>query len=155
MVLLAALAGTAQAAKPIREPYIAPPATTFPAGLVCPFEVYVDVVENRQTQKTFSDGSVLVTGFFLTRVVNTENEKELTLNSQASVRVQPEGDLLRFTFNGPIIIFFFPGDAGPGDTSTGRAYLFRGNTSFVADEAFAFVSFASSGNATDLCAALA
>ena len=152
----AALVPAANAAKPIRNPFVAPPPTTFPAGLVCPFEVFVEAVENRQTETIFSDGTIKVTGFFSTRVVNTENDEELTLVSGGSVRLSPEGDNLLVEIRGPIIVFFFPGDAGPGDVSVGRTYYLHGHTSAVVDPAtFLFVSFEHRGEATDLCAALA
>jgi len=153
---IASLVTAANAAKPIRNPFVAPPPTTFPAGLVCPFEVYAETVENRQTQTIFSDGTIKITGFFSTRVVNTENDEELTLVSGGSVRLSPEGANLRVEIRGPIIFFFFPGDAGPGDTSVGRSYYFHGHTSGLVDPStFAGLSFEHHGVATDLCAALA
>ena len=155
-VCIAALEPVANAAKPIRNPFVAPPPTTFPAGLVCPFEVYAETVENRQTATTFSDGTTKITGFFSTRVVNTENDKELTLVSGGSVRLSPQGANLRVEIRGPIIFFFFPGDAGPGDTSVGRSYYFHGNIEGLVDPStFVGLSFEYDGVATDLCAALA
>jgi len=153
---MAALAPAANAAKPVRNPFVAPPPTTFPAGLVCPFEVFVETVENRQTETIFSDGTTKITGFFSTRVVNTENDEELTLVSGGSVRLSPEGANLRVEIRGPIIFFFFPGDAGPGDTSVGRSYYFHGHTGGLVDPStFVGLSFDHHGVATDLCAALA
>jgi hypothetical protein len=88
--------------------------------------------------------------------VNTENDKELTLVSGGSVRLSPEGANLRVEIRGPIIFFFFPGDAGPGDTSVGRSYYFHGHTSGLLDPStFVGLSFEHHGVATDLCAALA
>lgn len=156
MACTAALVPATNAAKPLRNPFLAPPPTTFPAGVVCPFEVFVEVVENRQTETVFSDGTIKITGFFSTRVVNTENDEELTLVSGGSVRLSPEGANLRVEVRGPIIFFFFPGDAGPGDTSVGRSYYFHGHTSGLLDPTtFAGLSFEHHGQATDLCAALA
>lgn len=153
--LFAAFASAGSASKPVRGPFAGPPPTTFPAGMVCPFSVYAEAVENRQTETVFSDGTVLVTGFFLTLVRNVETGKELTLVSQGSVRIDPEDGNLRVTIDGPIIVFFFPGDAGPGDASVGRSYFFHGRTSFLVDTTtFLISSFDHSGKATDLCAAL-
>ena len=98
---IASLVTAANAAKPIRNPFVAPPPTTFPAGLVCPFEVYVETVENGQTQTIFSDGTIKITGFFSTRVVNAENDEELTLVSGGSVRLSPEGANLRVEIRDP------------------------------------------------------
>src|SRR5687767_8697812 len=41
---MAVLVPTANAAKPIRNPFIAAPPTTFPAGLACPFELFYETV---------------------------------------------------------------------------------------------------------------
>ena len=151
----AAFVPAANSAKPIRGPAEGPPSFTFPAGMVCPFAVFAEAVENRQTETIFSDGSILITGFFLTRVVNVENDKELTLVSGGPVRLSPEGENLRVTTHGPIVFFFFPGDAGPGDDSIGRTYFFHGNTStLVVPATGEFLSFDHRGQATDLCAAL-
>jgi len=152
----AAFVPAANSAKPIRGPAGGPPSLTFPAGVVCPFAVFAEAVENRQTETIFSDGTIVYTGFFLTRVVNVENDKELTLVSQGPVRLSFEGATVHLSTQGPIIFFFFPGDAGPGDDSVGRTYIFYGNTATVADAAtFAFLSFDYDGRAVDLCAALA
>jgi hypothetical protein len=151
----AALVPAANSAKPIRNPAVGPPSLEFPAGAVCPFAVFAEPVENRQTETIFSDGRITYTGFFLTRVVNTENDKELTLVSGGPVTLTPEGDNLRIETRGPIIFFFFPGDAGPGDDSVGRTYFFHGHTSTLADPTGLFLSFEHQGMATDLCAALA
>jgi hypothetical protein len=152
----AAFVPAADSAKPIRNPFVAPPPTTFPEGMVCPFEVFAETVENRQTETTYSDGTTKITGFFSTRVVNTENDKELTLVSGGSVRLSLEGANLRVEVRGPIIFFFFPGDVGPGDVSVGRTYYFHGYTSAVVDlSTFVGLTFEHHGEATDLCAALA
>jgi hypothetical protein len=160
VVVLAActalLVPTANAAKPTRNPFVASPPITFPAGVVCPFEVFLETVENKQTETVFSDGTTKITGFLTSRVVNTENDEELTLVSGGSVRLSSEGDNLLVEIRGPIIVFFFPGDAGPGDVSVGRTFYLHGHTSLVVDPAtFAFVSSEQRGEATDLCAALA
>lgn len=153
---LAVFASSGNAAKPVRGPALGPPSLSFPAGVVCPFEVYAEALVNRQTETIFSDGRIVYTGFFLTKVANVENDEELTLVSQGPVRLEPEGQNLRISSQGPIIFFFFPGDAGPGDDSVGRTYFFHGNTSTLVDPATgAFLSFDYVGKATDLCAALA
>ena len=154
--LTAAFAGGASAAKPIRNPADGPPLLDFPAGMVCPFPVVAEALENRQTETVFSNGDIVYTGFFLTRVTNVANGASLTLVSGGPVRLTPGPITTQITSNGPIIFFFFPGDAGPGDNNMGRTYFFRGRTETVADsETFAFNSFAYTGKADDLCTALA
>lgn len=116
--------------------------------------MYAEATANRQTETVFSTGNVQYTGFFASRVVNLSNGRELTLVTPGPVRITEEGALLKLVSSGPIL-FFFPGDAGPGDESTGRTYLFNGRTETLVDPAtFSFVSFNYSGRATDVCAIL-
>jgi hypothetical protein len=152
----AALAASALAAKPIRGPAASPGELDFPAGMVCSFPVHATPLENRQTETIFSSGKVQVTGFFASGVVNAANGKELSLVTPGPVRLTQEGDLLAVNASGPLLVFFFPGDAGPGDVTMGRLYLVRGHTQILVDPStFTFLSFSSSGSATDICAALA
>jgi hypothetical protein len=155
--LTAALADGAGATKPIRNPAGGPPSLTFPAGMVCPFPVFAEAVENRQTATEFSNGDVQVTGFFLTRVTNVLNpDNTLTLVSGGPARLTFGETTFHLTTRGPLIFFFFPGDAGPGDVSTGRTYFFHGRTETeIVTETGAFLSFEYTGKADDLCAALA
>jgi hypothetical protein len=151
----AALAGSAAADKPDRGPAPSGP-LDFPAGAVCPFAVSGIPTENRQHVTAFANGKVAFNGFFEAQLTNVSNGKSITLNANGAVRLTPEGDLLRIQSSGPIIWFLFPGDAGPGDVTTGRTYLVKGNTDVLADpETLAFHSFETNGNVTDLCAALA
>jgi hypothetical protein len=154
-LVAAALAGSAAADKPDRGP--APAADfEFPAGLVCPFAVSGTVVENRQHLTSFANGKVAFNGYFEAQLTNVANGNSINVNSSGAVRVTEAGDDVRIQSSGPLIWFLFPGDAGPGDVSTGRTYLVHGNTEVLADpETFTFHSFEAKGNVTDLCAALA
>jgi hypothetical protein len=144
----------AYGAKPAREPA---PLTgfSFPAGVVCPFAVEAEVVTNRQTLTTFSSGKTAFRGFFAGRL--TGNGNEITVKAPGPITITERSDgLLELKATGPTNIFFFPGDAGPGDTSTGRTYLLKGHAEILVDPTtFAFVEFTHSGTAVDLCAALA
>ena len=92
----------------------------------------------------------------LRQLTNASNGNSITLNASGPVGLTPEGDNLRLVSGGSLIFFFFPGDAGPGDVSTGRTYLVRGRASVLVDPVtLAFLSFESNGNVTDLCAELA
>ncbi len=151
----AALAGSAAADKPDRGPAPAGP-LDFPAGLVCPFPVSAVPTENRQHLTVFANGKVAFNGYFEAQVTNVATGKSITLNASGAVRLTQAGDDLLIQASGPIIWFLFPGDAGPGDVTTGRTYLVTGNTHVVADPAtLAFHSFETNGNVTDICAALA
>jgi hypothetical protein len=151
----AALAGSAAADKPERGPAPSGP-LDFPAGVVCPFAVSGTVTENRQHVTAFANGKVAFNGYFEAELTNVATGTSITVNASGAVRLTEDGDEVRIQGSGPIIWFLFPGDAGPGDVTTGRTYLVRGNTEVLADPAtFAFHSFETDGNVTDLCAALA
>ena len=150
----AALAAPAGAEKPIRGPAESPSSLDFPAGMVCDFAVHAEALVNRQTETIFSSGKVLYTGYFESLVA--ANGNELRLNTSGPTRLTPEGDLLRVTSGGPLLIFFFPGDAGPGDTTKGRTYVVYGYTTFLVDpQTFVFLEFETKGSLTDVCALLA
>jgi hypothetical protein len=60
-----------------------------------------------------------------------DTDTSTTIALQGSVDVVPTADGGSILQGSGITVFvFFPGDAGPGDTQTGRTYLFTGN--FVA-----------------------
>jgi hypothetical protein len=158
LVLAAAVfAGSALAGKPDRSPAGGPPSLEFPAGVVCPFAVKAEALENRQTVTVFDNGKTQFTGFFLTGVTNLANGKSVELVSGGPVRITDAGGgLINLQTSGPLVFFFFPGDAGPGDVSTGRTYYIRGNTHVLVDPVTsAFHAFDYSGNARDICAELA
>ena len=157
MALTTALVGGAGATQPIRNPAEGPGSFTFPAGVVCPFPVFAEALENRQTETIFSNGDIQFTGFFLTGVTNLDKpENTLELVSQGPARLSFGETTFRLTTRGPIIFFFFPGDAGPGDDNTGRTYFFHGRTETeIVTATGEFLSFEHTGKADDLCAALA
>ena len=154
-IAAAALAGSAAADKPDRGP--APAADfEFPAGVVCPFAVSGTTAENRQHLTVFAGGKVQINGFFAATVTNLANGNSITLNANGSVRLTQAGDDQLIESTGPIIWFLFPGDAGPGDTTTGRTILTKGHTRVLADpETLEFHAFETNGSVTDICAALA
>ena len=146
--------GAAQGAQPERSP-VPSSGFSFPAGMVCSFAVDAEVATNRQFSLTFSSGKVATHGFFEGTLL--ANGNELSVVQPGSMVITPaDNDLINVTLNGPIVVFFFPGDAGPGDTSTGRTYLLKGHAELLVDpETFEFLEFEHSGAAEDLCAALA
>jgi len=56
--------------------------------------------------------------------------------------------------SGITVFVFFPGDAGPGDTQTGRTYLFTGNFVATSDPSGVITAFRSAGQIQDVCAML-
>lgn len=154
LTLLVGASSSAYAAKPDRVPE-APADVTFPAGIVCPSFAVQVLGETRSWVNTFSSGKVQATGYERVAVTNVSNGEQIELIANGRVAISPREDgLLTLEITGPQFIFFFPGDAGPGDQSTGRTYYFRGHTTIVTDATFTFYEFAFSGTSFDVCAAL-
>ena len=154
LTLLVGVSSSAYAAKPDRGPE-GPADVTFPAGIACPsFSVRVQS-DSRGWVNTFSNGKVQSTGYERSTVTNLSNGAQIELIANGRVAITPREDgRLDLDITGPQFIFFFPGDAGPGDQSTGRTYYFKGHARIVTDETFTFYEFAFSGTSTDICAAL-
>jgi hypothetical protein len=152
--LLVGVSSSAYGAKPERGPE-GPVDVTFPAGAVCPsFAVRIQS-DSRGWVNTFSSGKVQITGYERATVTNLSNTAQIELIANGRVALSPREDgRLDLEITGPQIVFFFPGDAGPGDQSTGRTYYFKGHVRVVTDETFTFYEFTFSGTSIDLCAAL-
>jgi hypothetical protein len=56
--------------------------------------------------------------------------------------------------SGITVFVFFPGDAGPGNTQTGRTYLFTGDFVATSDPSGAVTAFKSAGKSQSVCAML-
>ncbi len=56
--------------------------------------------------------------------------------------------------SGITVFVFFPDDAGPGDTQTGRTYLFTGTFVAVSDPSGAITTFTATGKSADICTML-
>jgi len=123
--------------------------------VACTFALAGEPVESNQTETIYSSGKLKITGHFVGDLTNLDNGKSITVNASGSVRLSPEGDNIRLVSAGPVIFSSFPGDAGPGEISTGRTYVTHGHTEVLVDAAtFTFLSFETKGKVTDLCAAL-
>ena len=131
---------------------------TFPAGLVCSFELKLEGDGSGvRVERSPSHGSYLAisagTGQDL-RLTNTSNGTSLTLQGNGAVtmtkRAQPNGyTLVKLT--GHNILFMFPTDTPPGPSTT----LYAGQVNFSIDAQGNYTLLSSSGRQTDLCAALA
>ena len=155
VALALALASTALAAPPTRTPVPSGP-LEFPAGLVCPFPVLLEVVENSQVIKTFADGRQIVTGHFVTRVTNLDTGEAVIRRNSGPIFITPNGDgTVTVKGTGQTIFYFFPGDLGAGEPG---ALLFM--TGLVVEtlpaDFSAILSFKHVGGTTEnLCITLA
>ena len=150
-----ALAPDASASKPVRIPAPIGNSNTYPAGVACPFRLHTQLVGGNQVFTIFDDGRFHATGRHLDRFTNVKAGTSTRLDLQGSVDVVPTSDggsILRAS--GITAFVFFPGDAGPGDTNTGRTYLFAGHFQAVSDPSGAITTFTSAGKSQNVCAML-
>ena len=61
---------------------------------------------------------------------------------------------MRESAGGITVFAFSPGDAGPGDTATGRTYLCTGHFVATSDPSGVVTAFTSTGKSQDVCAVL-
>jgi hypothetical protein len=139
------------AEKPVRS-FI--PAEDLTLSGVCPFEVGVEILENREFGTTFSDGRFLITGTLKVEITNLdEPENSLTVNVSGPGVFTPTADGgFVIKAEGNWFWFFFPGDLGK--KSPGTALLTSGLTTLVVSGS-GDLTFTPARNATDICAELA
>lgn len=150
-----ALAPDASASKPVRIPAPIGKSDTFPAGTACSFTLQTDLVGGNQVFTFFDDGRFHATGRHLDLFTNVDSGTSTRLDLQGSVDVVPTADggsIIRAS--GITAFVFFPGDAGPGDTQTGRVYLFTGHFVAASDPSGTITTFTSAGKSRDVCAML-
>ena len=145
------LAPAAGARKPVRA-FV--PAEDFVIEGVCPFDVGVEILENREFGTTFSNGRFLITGTLKVEFTNLDDpDKSLTANISGPGVITPTADGgFVIKAEGRWFWFFFPGDLGPG--SPGIALLTTGLTTLVVTGS-GDLSFSPARNTTDVCAELA
>jgi hypothetical protein len=149
-LVLGVVAAAASAAPPTREPAPPPPGTHVPITGVCPFDVDLLFLTNKERITTFSSGSQIVTGQLSARVTNVESGKSIDLQISGPVFTGVDSNVV--TLNGRSLLYFLPGDLGAGKPgvlllTSGPVVVTLGATSITIDSRSAAV--------TDLCAALA
>jgi hypothetical protein len=119
-VLTTAMAATALAAKPDKNPSPGNPTATFPAGFVCPFELTASDVVNNSTTTTHYDNQGGVrwehgSGQIVSRFAGNGNSIDLNLSGPGKITFGDDG-LLHIDGTGPWALLFFPGDS-PSSTA--------------------------------------
>jgi hypothetical protein len=152
-----ALGPAASASQHVRIPApVGGDGNTFAAGDACPFALHTELVGGNQVLTFFDDGRFHATGRHLDRLTNVTAETSIRLDLQGSVDAVPTADGGSIIRGSGITGFvFFPGDAGPGNTETGRFYLFTGTFVAASDPSGVITSFTSAGDTQDVCAMLA
>jgi hypothetical protein len=128
---------------------------TFAAGDACPFALHAVLVGGNQVLTFFDDGRFHATGRHVDRLTNVGSGASTTLDLQGSVDAVPTADGGSIIRGSGITGFvLFPGDAGPGDTETGRFYLVTGTFVATSDPSGVITSFTAAGTSQDVCAML-
>lgn len=142
----------ALADKPLRFPLPADP-FQLPAA-ICGFPVDFVPLQNKEYGKLFSNGTFAVTGVLKARYTNAITGKSIDLNISGGGTIVPQADgSVILTGRGPAVVYFFPGDLGPG--SPGTMLLIHGQFSERIDaNGVVPGSFTVSGLVNNLCAML-
>lgn len=157
----ALLAPGALAGKPHREKVPIGSSAELPAGAACPASiapdgVRIELIAGNQAMTTFDNGRTVWSGTHVDRFTNIATGRSVEIALEGVMRDVPQEDgTSHASGNGQLGFIFFPGDAGPGDTSTGRIFLFTGAIRLVFDSWFAVTEFESAGKMQDVCAMIA
>ena len=160
-VLALALWGSApaSAAKPVKTfiPFASaggiPPEGITLTG-VCEFPVRVKNDLGNEFEKVFSDGRITYTGRVTGTLTNLDTGRSIDINTPVAAHLTPHADgSLTARLSGNVLIFFRPGELGPGDP--GFIGLFSGQE-FIEIGADGSQSFTQKGGTSeDVCSLLA
>ncbi len=154
----ALLAPGALAAKPHRETVPIGSSAELPAGAACPTSiapdgVRIELIGGNQVKTTFDNGTTVWHGTHVDRFTNIATGRSVEIALEGVMRDVPQEDgTFHASGKGKLGFIFFPGDAGPGDTSTGRIFVFTGAIRLVSDSSFVVTAFESVGTVQDVCA---
>jgi hypothetical protein len=163
VVAFGALLGPgALAGKPDRQRLPIGISNEYPAGVACPANVApggvrLQLIGGNEAVTFFDNGKFLATARHVIQVTNIASpDRSVILQVHGSFASVPQADGSSVGRGSGVTGFvFYPGDAGPGDTSTGRFYLFTGNVRLVFDASGVVVAFESVGTMEDVCARIA
>jgi hypothetical protein len=160
VALGAVLAPIAHGGKPFREQVPLGSSGEMLPGEACPVSIApkgvgLEVIGGNHALSFFDDGRFLVTGRHVDRVTNIATGASVVLELGGSVMDRPLDDgTTHGRASGTLGFVFLPGDAGPGDTHTGRFYVFTGTFRYVYDSTYTVTEFESVGTMQDVCALL-
>ena len=121
---------------------------------VCAFDVGLHFTKQHQHARVFSNGVVAGEGQLFAELTNLSNGHTLDVNVSGPGAFIPQADgNLLVRLQGHTLIFFFPGQLGPG--TPGQLLLTQGlTTEMVGPNGPVPGSFTTTGSVTDACAAL-
>ncbi len=153
------VAAPAAAAQPTRTVIVAGPATHYPAGTGCDFDVTVYRPRGGwNTFTDFSDGREAIVNHVVERTITNDTTGATFVETSVAHEVDRfDGDLIIGAINGQFIFQFFPGDVGPDGVVLDHllALYVQGRATYVVDgTTFATLAISIVGTTTDICAAL-
>ena len=113
------------------------------------------LLQNNESGKIFSNGTFAVSGVLKARLTNSNTGKSVDLNISGGGTIVPRSDgTALLTSHGPALVFFLPGQLGPG--SSGALLFVHGRFMEVLDQNGNPVpgTFTSTGSVEDLCPTL-
>ena len=152
-VLFLLSASAASATPPTIFPF---PSEDMTLSGICKFDVNLTVLDQNESLKIFSDGSLMLTGTFKVALTNAKTGKSIEVNVSGPVFVTPNPDGSGTeVLTGGSLLYFFPGDLPGGAplllVTTGPVVLQFDK--FVGGKIVDFKH--TSGTTLDVCAALA
>jgi hypothetical protein len=149
----------AQAAKPVSATVLPNERTVLPAHRACPFRVIDEALPgSRRVERVYRNGRHVVSGPARERLTNPANGRSIVRNGSGVVSYRKDGDgTTRFAFSGPVVLYFYPGDAGPRGVAGEDGALFHvtGKVRETLAEDGTVTSFGLRGRARELCRLLA
>ena len=125
------------------------------SAAVCGFPIDFVPLQNNESGKVFSNGTFAVSGALKVRLTNSNTGKSVDLNISGGGTIVPRSDgTALLTSHGPALVFFLPGQLGPG--SSGALLFVHGRFMEVLDQIGNPVpgTFTSTGSVEDLCPTL-
>jgi len=145
------------AAKPSNPSSPPDSSDTYPAGLVCSFEVRLDGWSKEKIRVVVRHGqeTTVVTGPTVAVVTNVDSGESVTVKTDGRVELWEPGDGTgRLRARGHTLFYFLPGDQNPAGEGSGL-FLVHGQSTQTLDFGLDLVtSFELRGGYRDLCAEL-
>jgi hypothetical protein len=119
--------------------------------------VRFELVGGNEAVTFFDNGRFTATGLHVIQVTNIaspDHSVVLDVHGSFSSVPQPDGTV-EDRGSRTTGFSFFPGDAGPGDTRTGRLYFFTSDLELVEDSSGAIIAWSAVGQMEDVCAMIA
>jgi hypothetical protein len=157
VVLAACLCASASAAKPVRTflPYGGLPPEGITISGICLFPVQLTPTLGNEHLKEFGNGRSLITGRTQGTLTNLVTGRSIRINVPlAAHQTLAEDGVLTVRVTGRVLIWFFPGELGPG--SPGFIRIYSGQEILRLDASGNTLSFTQiGGTSRDVCALLA